>query len=266
MVITDKKYLDNSGLIKTLENLNEQFNGIPLKKLLDARKSAYYLFYKYKGTSVDNLIKYDDTSSVTSMENMFVDCSNLTTIPLLDTSKVTSMSDMFVRCSALTSIPLLDTSKVVNMYQTFTECSRLTTIPLLDTSKVTFMHGTFSSCRSLTTIPQLDTSKVTDMSYMFRECPSLTTIPQLDTSKVTNMRYMFYNCANIEQIHMIHISTDLDISSCTKMEREALLEVLGNLKDLTGLTSKKLTLGSTLLAKLTEEDKLIATNKNRTLA
>ena len=45
MATTDKKYLDNSGLIKTLENLKEQFNEIPLKKLLDARKSAANLFY-----------------------------------------------------------------------------------------------------------------------------------------------------------------------------------------------------------------------------
>ena len=65
---------------------------------------------------------------------------------------------------------------------------------------------------------------------------------------------------------MTNIGVNLSISPCTKMERKAILEVLGNLKDLTGQTSRTLTLGSTLLAKLTEDDKLIATNKNWTLA
>ena len=165
-----------------------------VKKLLDGRKSASCLFYKYDGASVDNLIKYNDTRNVTDMTQMFYECRNLTSIPLLDTSKVTNMI------------------------------------------------------------------------YMFYRCNNLTTIPALDTSKVTDMSIMFSGCSNLTKISMLNIGTNLNISYCTKMEREALLEVLGNLKDLTSLTSKKLTLGSTLLAKLTDDDKAIATNKNWTLA
>ena len=136
----------------------------------------------------------------------------------------------------------------------------------LDTSNATSMNYMFGFCRSLTTIPAFDTSNVTNMSYMFYNCFKITTIPQLDTNSVTDMRSMFYNCTNIEQIHLLNIGADLDIHYSTKMEREALLEVLGNLKDLTGATSKRLTLGSTLLNKLTDDDKAIATNKNWTLA
>ena len=40
MATTDKKYFDNSGLIRIFENLDEQFNWTPLKKLLDATKST----------------------------------------------------------------------------------------------------------------------------------------------------------------------------------------------------------------------------------
>ena len=193
MAITNKKYLDSNGLIKTLKKIDDQFNGIPLKKLLDATKSADYLFADYEGTSVDDLIKYDDTSNVTDMNNMF-----------------------------------------------------------------------YSS--DITTIPLLDTSKVTNMRYMFNNCRDLTTVPSLDTSNVTDMNYMFSYCIDLTKISMLNIGASFDIHWSTKMTREALLEVLGNLKDLTGQTSKTLTLGSTLLNKLTEEDKLIATNKNWTLA
>ena len=218
MATTDKKYLNNSGLIKTLEILNEEFNGIPLKRLLDATKSAGGLFVGCNGTSVNDLIKYDDTSNVTDMYSMFENCGSLTSIPLFDTNNVTSMSRMFYNCPNLTTIPLLTTSKVTNM------------------------------------------------SSMFDGCNNLTTIPSLNTSNVTNMNYMFDYCSNLIKISMLNIGTDLDVHYCTKMGREALLEVLGNLKDLTGQASKRLTLGSTLLTKLTDDDKAIATNKNWTLA
>ena len=50
-----------------------------------------------------------------------------------------------------------------------------------------------------------------------------------------------------------------DISDSTMFTREALVEILNNLGTVT--RSRSLTLGSENLAKLTEEDKAIATNK-----
>ena len=111
-----------------------------LKKLLDATKSCQYLFSYYNGTSIDDLISYSDTSNVTTMSNMFSNCSKLTAIPQLDTSNVTSMYSMFSNCSKLTTIPQLDTSKVHNMSNMFYSCSKLTAIPQLDTSNVTDMN------------------------------------------------------------------------------------------------------------------------------
>ena len=214
--------------------------GNRLQIMIDQTNSCRYLFRNYYGDNLDFIADLD-TSRVTNMEYMFTGCY-ITTIPMLDTSKVTNMSAMF------------------------NGCDNLITIPELNTSKVTNMGYMFQYCESLTTVPQLDTSNVTDMRSMFLGCESLTTVPQLDTSNVTNMKWMFLSCINLTKISILNIGVDLDISACTKMTREALLEVLGNLKDLTESTSKKLTLGSTLLAKLTDEDKTIATNKNWTLA
>ena len=164
-----------------------------VKILLDATKSAYYLFNQYDGTTIpDGAIEYSDTSNVTTTQNMFKNCTNLTTIPLLDTSNVISMS------------------------------------------------------------------------YMFNGCSSLTTIPQLNTSNVIGMRDMFKSCSNLKSILMTNIGADLDISASTKFEREDLLVILNNLKTVTSATT--LTMGATNLAKLTEEDKAIATNKGWTLA
>lgn len=110
-----------------------------------------------------------------------------------------------------------------------------------------------------------DTKNVTDMSNMFYSCGKLTTVPQFDTSNVTNMSSMFAGCFSLEQIHMININANLDISSSTKFTREALLEIIGNLVAQTS-GSKKLTMGATNLAKLTDADKKIATDKGWTLA
>lgn len=48
--------------------------GNTLKNLLDATKSAQYLFANYTGSSVDNLIQSSDTENVTNMFRMFNDC------------------------------------------------------------------------------------------------------------------------------------------------------------------------------------------------
>ena len=100
---------------------------------------------------------------------------------------------------------------------------------------------------------------------MFYGCSKLTTIPQFDTSEVTHMKSMFNSCSSIEEIHMININANLYIGDSTKFTREALLEIIGNLKAQTSGT-KTLRMGATNLAKLTEEDKAIATNKGWTLA
>lgn len=237
-----------------------------------------------KLTSIPQL----NTNNVTNMYGMFSSCSTLTTIPQLNTNKVYNMNNMFAGCSSLESIPLLDTGNVTSMRGMFNNCNKLTTIPQLDTSNVTDMCQIFYSCKSLTTVPQLNTNKVTDMSSMFYNCNSLTAVPLLNTSKVKNMSQMFWYCNNLQtvpafdcsnvtnmnnifascsslkSILMTNIGVSLNIASSTLFERSDLLVILNNLKTVT--STKVLTMGATNLAKLTDEDKLIATNKGWTLA
>ena len=63
---------------------------------------------------------------------------------------------------------------------------------------------------------------------------------------------------------MYGMKVDFDISSSTKFTREALVEILNNLATVT--STQTLTMRSTNLAKLTDEDKAIATGKGWTLA
>lgn len=133
-----------------------------------------------------------------------------------------------------------------------------------DTSDVTTMYGMFSNCSKLTTIPLLNSSNVITMEQMFWGCSKLTTIPQLDTSNVGNMYRMFNGCTNLKSILMTGMKVNFDISASTQFERSDLVTILNNLATVT--TTKTLTMGATNLAKLTDSDKEIATNKGWTLA
>lgn len=138
-----------------------------------------------------------NTTGITRMPYMFMDCRFLTSVPLFDTSSVTDMSGVFAECYHVTSVPLYNTSNVTDMADMFARCTRLTTIPLLDTSKVTKAEYMFSES-GITTVPLLNTSNVTNMNAMFFDCHSLTSVPLLNTSKVTNMNSTFSGCYNVE--------------------------------------------------------------------
>ena len=78
------------------------------------------------------------------------------------------------------------------------------------------------------------------------------------------MNNIFASCSSLKSILMTNIGVALDISASTQFERSDLLVILNNLKTVT--STKTLTMGATNLAKLTDEDKAIATNKGWTLA
>ena len=284
---TLKKLLDAT---KNCYYLFQEYSGVSIDDLIQPNDTENVtnmsdMFYNCNNlTTIPQL----NTGKVTNMNSMFYNCSKLTTIPLLDTSNVINMSTMFFGCNSLTTIPQLNTSNVTNMKNMFYNCNKLTTIPLLNTGNVTSVYQMFYSCSSLTTVPQLDTSNVTDMASMFCNCSSLTAVPLYNTSKVTNMSQMFWHCSELQTVPafdcsnvtnmnnifarcgslkailMTNIGVALDISASTLFERTDLVTILNNLKTVT--TTKTLKMGATNLAKLTDEDKLIATNKGWTLA
>ena len=124
----------------------------------------------------------------------------------------------------------------------------------------------FQGCTNITSVPLFDTSNATDMSNLFQNCEKLTEIPALDASKCTiagHLDYMFSGCKSLKKVHMTGIKLSLDISSSTKFEKTDLLEIINNLEPVS--YTRKLKMGPTNLAKLTDEEKAIATNKGWTL-
>nr|DAK84682.1 MAG TPA: protein of unknown function DUF285 [Caudoviricetes sp.] len=246
-----------------------------------------------------------NTSKVTNMANMFGNCTSLEEVPLIDTSNVTNMNGMFISCRKLTKIPLIDTSKVTNMNQMFSDCQGLTSIPLIDTSSVLEMNTTFQKCYSLKTIPALDTSNVKYMATTFNQsgietipaintenvismntafssCNYLTSLPKLNLKSVTNISNMFQNTTKItelggfENLGQAYLTTSsanyanytLNLSASPNITHDSLMNVINNLYDIktAGVKSQQLILGDTNLAKLSDEEKQIATDKGWTIS
>lgn len=117
--------------------------------------STYRWFYGMTNLTEIKGLEYLNTSNVTTMEGMFYNCSQLTSLDLdkFNTSNVTTMNYMFNGCSSLET---LDVSK-------------------FNTSNVTTMNSMFSGCSGLTSldISSFDMSNVTSANYLLSNCNGL---------------------------------------------------------------------------------------------
>ena len=138
---------------------------------------------------------------------MFSGCTGLTTAPELP---ATSLADycyyyMFSGCTSLTTAPGLPATSLAKYcyYNMFNNCSSLTTAPELPATSLAdyCYYSMFNNCSSLTTAPELPaTSLAMDCyAYMFSYCSSLTTAPELPATSLTDECYnhMFYNCTSL---------------------------------------------------------------------
>lgn len=164
--------------------------------------------------------------------------------------------------------PLVDTSKANNMTAMFSSCVNLMQVPLLDTSNVVHFDEMFYNCSSLTTVPQFNTSSLYSAQLMFAGCSKLVSVPLLDFTNAKELRSMLLACSELAELGgFSNLSVSLDLSSSRKLTADSIMSVINEAKDLseTGGTAT-LTLGSTNIEKLTEEQIAIASFKGWTLA
>ena len=184
----------------------------------DARPtSCYYWFRKMSNLTTITGISYLNTSQVTHMNNMFYECSGLTSLDVshFNTANVLGMTGMFYGCSGLTSLNLsgFNTAKALLMSSMFEGCSSLTSLNLssFNTANVTIMSRMFYGCSSLTSlnVSGFNTDKVTNMSYMFAGCVGLTSlnVSSFNTAKVTNMEAMFFGCSGLTSLNVSNFNT-----------------------------------------------------------
>lgn len=105
-------------------------------------------------------------------------------------------------------------------------------------------------------------------SSMFLFCSGLEVFSS-DLSALTEAENMFGSCYNIKDITLtgtLDVDLNLGGTNSSRITVDSLMSVINALVDLTGQVEKTQTIGSANLAKLTDEQKAIATNKNWILA
>lgn len=106
--------------------------------------------------------------------------------------------------------------------------------------------------------------KVGRMGNAFRHCTHLTSVTGLDFSSCNNMGSCFMGCTALKTLDCTGIHVSFDISASAQFEESDLVTIINNLETVS--TAQTLTMGSTNLAKLTQDEILVATGKGWTLA
>lgn len=239
----------------------------------------------------------------TSLNYLFHKNTNLTNINVStwDTSSITSLMFAFASMPRLESIECADwdVSNVTNFKAMFDDSYQLQTIDVSkwNTSSATDMSWMFSG-NSLThlDVSNFNTSKVTNMFAMFSECmlPHLD-ISNFDTSNVLNFGAVFskWNSAceelNISGLNLTRVTSitnaflnskfkvircdglklpnidmnNIGLNSSTELTVDSIVGLLNALPQ--SDKGYSFQIGSDNIAKLSDEQKVIATNKGWTL-
>lgn len=212
---------------------------------------------------------------------MFTQCENLSSIGSLNITPI-DCRYIFQGCRKLQSVPLFDTSSATYITGMFNDCKSLTTIPLFNFSSAEEATYLFAYCDLLKTIPQVDFSKLQNANAMFADCTALESLPELDFGKVRSMNIFsgwstYPNLTTIGGFRNLKASGRNFIGKCPNLTVESLMNIINNLWDWSGSSSgvitfedgteydygtdHSLSFGETNLAKLTDEQKAVATNK-----
>lgn len=135
---------------------------------------------------------------MTSLEEMFSGCTSLTSMGTVYAPEAWYLRLAFYNCSSLANWPSITVSpNASNFHSTFYQCSAMTTCPISSNllNNATECHSMFNSCRALTAFPVFDMRHVTSMAYMFQSCESITgSIPAYDLRNVDSCESAFNGC------------------------------------------------------------------------
>ena len=205
---------------------------------------------------IDTLERFVDKSTGLPVDWSAVDASMCfrNCYPLISVSipagfgqATTSLSSCFERCAALTSLSL----------------------PAGFGQAATSLGSCFKDCLTLTSLslPAGFGQAATNLGNCFYECVSLVSLvlPTGFGQAATSLGNCFYGCLSLADITgNPNFKASLDLSGCTKLTHDSLMVVINGLQTVT--TTQKLMLGKGNLAKLTDEEKKVATDKGWTLA
>lgn len=208
----------------------------------------------------------DDATSVVVPKTMVVDMTSLKNLALA-----------FYQCQSMTTLELPDGfgRNAVSIGGCFAICNALTSLKLpegfgqnAETMAQGFI-GCFQNCNTLTTLvlPDGFGQKAESLVNCFGYCNGLVSVhlPTGFGRNSTSNRNCFYDCSKLVDITgNPNFKTAIVLSYSPNLTHDSLMVVINGLQTVT--SSQALTLGSTNLAKLTDAEKKVATDKGWTLA
>lgn len=191
-----------------------------------------------------------DVTNGQTFNSMFRYCENLETINMdgWKPSNATSMTSMFEYCTNLSNIIFdFETSdSLADIGTMFDGCSKITSLDLggWNVSNVTNMFATFNDCRSLTdlNISGWNMANVTNISRLFDNCNSLINL-------------------NLDGATFPKSDLNIGLHNSNNLTVDSLIGVLNALPQLSDGESHYVQIGSANIAKLSDIQKSIATNK-----
>lgn len=147
---------------------------------------------------------------------------------------------------------------------------------VLDLSNCTKIVMMFYWCKKITTIPIVDTTATTDdgtsgtFYYLFGSDEKLQSIEKIILKQSGEQKFNnpFSGCSALREIRFEGvIGNDISFQDSPLLTHDSLMSIINHLKDFSGTTTTMtLTLRTTNLAKLTDAEKAIATQKGWTLS
>lgn len=164
-----------------------------------------------------------DFTGITTLGNMFSNCSNLKIAPNLNASEVTNISYAFYYCGRLVEVPSYDLSNATNMSNAFAYCTKLTDLSFMENwvyPKNADMSSMFSNINNIAKCPALYIEGNTSFyqSYPFWAYSHLTSFT--DFGGFIGLKYS--------------MDKENELSKCPMLSYESCINILNGLYDFVG--------------------------------
>lgn len=282
--ITNIDFIKNPDSIILMDNIFlgcRSITEINLPITMNRVESIYGIF----DNSGIRRITLPEMPNLTNMAYSLSNCSSLTYVELPINLNASSAYSMFRNDTSLiyTNIYEVNFSNLTHASGMFYRCLSMTRITLPENMvNIENCYGIVSTDYDGGNLTYFKfpskANNIADLSYAFRGCKSLITIefPE-DLSKVKNIPQCFNWSNNIENISGVKILPKIQLNNWnlnnhTKLTVDSLNTIISALQDITNDVDEQgnplvltCTLGATNLAKLTEEQIAVGTDKGWTL-
>ena len=254
------------------KNMYQAFYSSGIKNIPDFAYTATGSFYGCFDCTLLTTVP-TGTFQGSDFQYAFRNINSLTSVGKLTFTNATSLLDMFASGKYIETAGGIISDTVTNLQGTFCDTFLMTSCGDIDCPNAIRAYGTFRDARSLINAPKFTSTKLQNIEQLFRHCYELVSIPDIDCTNVTSCGVYAEKDSKLTTVgKMTNLRYSIDFSYSPLLTVESIMNIINSIYDFTGngtsagYNQGKLILGSTNLAKLSDAEKAIATNKGWTLA